>query len=189
MFTTKKDFKKYTLLSLISLGTALTVLGIYFLGYERTVLSFDTTPEIVRTPQYINSLPVRIVIPSLKIDLPVSEGKIFSGVWQISGTGASHLNISGIPGGGGNIIMYGHNLKRLFGLLPSIRVGDNIDVISKDGRFHSYIVTKTDTVKPDNTDYIAPKNFEVLTIYTCTGFLDSMRFMVQAVPVKAGSSS
>lgn len=127
--------------------------------------------------------PVEIAIPSLNIKLPLSETVIKNGVWQISPLGASHLTSSAVPGEKGNIIIYAHNTNDRFGHIMDIKKGARIVVTSLDGKQHSYEVIKTATVSPDQIDLLLPTAFETLTVYTCTGFFDSKRFVVVSKPI------
>lgn len=156
--------------------------------YKKRVLSFsgsfaeqgEKVDEIKEKPK---SLPIKIKIESLGIDLEVEEGAIKDGVWQISENNVSHLNISKVPGEGGNIVIYGHNKKNLFGPIRWIKVGDEIKVLNQEGKEFSYRVKEALTLTPDAIEYVYPKEEEILTLYTCTGAFDSKRFIVIAKPV------
>ncbi len=56
--------------------------------------------------------------------------------------------------------------------------------LNKEDHHITMIVPNEDLVKTleNQTDVLAPSNSEVLTIYTCTGWLDQNRFIVKAVP-------
>lgn len=114
--------------------------------------------------------------------MPITEASISQGVWQVSETGASHLSSSESPGKKGNIIIYAHNLTRLFGPIVNVKKGDLIMVRTKKA-LYTYVVEKTYTVSPDQIELLLPTKSEVLTLYTCTGFLDSKRFVIQARPI------
>jgi sortase (surface protein transpeptidase) len=111
-------------------------------------------------PQYIE-------IPDLKIKLPIIPSKITGGKWETTSKGVSYLETSPIPGEKGNSILYGHNWEKLLGRLVKIKTGAKIVITYSD----SSILNQTED--------------ERMTIYTCTGFLDSMRFIVVAFPEKS----
>lgn len=180
--------KKYILQSnkiqglvLITIGVILISIYVFWKGYNAKILSFtysypqEIVSEIVNEKQ-----PTYIHIPSLNIDLNVTEGKIVDGVWEISNIGASHLNQSNNPGDGGNVVIYGHNKKSILGPILSIKKGSEIKLETREGTTYKYEVTNTVIVKPNEIEYVLPKNREVLTLYTCTGFADSRRFIVVA---------
>ena len=164
-------------------GLFLICAGDGYLRYKKRILSFKTDVSASVASRSILSNPTRLYIPSLTLSLPVEESSITDGVWHISENGISHLTKSARPGQNGNIIMYGHNKNSILGTLPKISVGDIIQVISRDQTLHTYRVRETDTVSPDNLLYVNNTDIEVLTLYTCTGFFDSMRFVVRAIPV------
>lgn len=162
-------------------GVLLFLLGAYNY-YKLRVLSFSRSPNIVTTPQR-GDLPVHITIPSVKIDQPIESAMIKDGIWEISYDQATFLNTSARPGGGGNIVIYGHNKKAIFGSLPYLGVGQKIFIKTEDGKVYVYEVTTKDFVPPDRMDLVSPTNYEELTIYTCWGALDRMRVVVKAKPV------
>ena len=147
--------------------------------YNDRILSFTKTPQEAKVVLK-EELPVEIDIPSIGISLPIDVGAIKDGVWQISYNHPTFLDTSAAPGSGGNTVIYGHNKNNIFGPIRWLNVGASIEIKGSDGKTYYYKVIKTDTVNPDNLEYVMPKNEEVLTIYTCTGFLDSKRFMVIA---------
>lgn len=182
-FLLKLKNKKIILLSLLVVGPMLVSIGLFLLFYERTILSFKRTPEKAVLTVGRKPAPARIIIDDLGINLPVAESQIVSGIWEISSKGASHLDISARPGENGNIVIYGHNRKVIFGSLPYIWVGDTIKIVNAEGQTFKYKVVNKATVKPDNLEFVLPKSEEVLTVYTCNGFLDTTRFVAIAKPI------
>lgn len=166
------------------LGLPLVSYGAY-LKYQKTVLSFKgQAPSNAEISQIRAEKPVRIEITRLGINLPVEEATITNGVWQISETGVSHLGTSARPTEGDNIVLYGHNKKRLLGpIIGRIKVGDEIDVFSESGQKNTYKVSEVLVVSPNAIDVVYPTEQEVLTLYTCTGPFDSKRLVVKAVPI------
>jgi LPXTG-site transpeptidase (sortase) family protein len=155
---------------------------IYQTNYQSKNLSFSVKDEEVLDVPKENqsSKPVFISIPTVNIKLQVSESEINNGIWEISETGVSHLDKSGNPGGGNNIVIYGHNKNSLFGPIRWLKAGDLIELTDSKNNIFSYKVVNTFTASPDEIGYILPKNSEILTLYTCTGILDSRRFIVVA---------
>ena len=148
--------------------------------YQLRVLSFFGNDNPKNNMQVVNkNLPVAIRVKSVGIDLPVVESSIVNGVWEIPPGGAGHLNTSsGI--GLGNMVIYAHNKRSLFGPIRWIKKDSPIEIIGKDGNIYRYQVTETKEVSSDKIEYVLPKNDEVLTLYTCTGLFDSKRFIVLA---------
>ena len=147
--------------------------------YRSRILSFDTQATEVAAKNE-GTRPTHLKIPRLGVDLKVSEAAIIEGVWQISPDSASHLNVSSGLGGRGNTVIYGHNKTNILGPIRWMNIGDVVELASEDGKTYTYSVEKTVEVESNNLEYILPKDYEVLTMYTCTGFFDSKRFIVVA---------
>jgi LPXTG-site transpeptidase (sortase) family protein len=185
----KKELSKYLLLALVFLGILTTVSGGYFYfvrSTDKKIPSPIAEEPRKETPRPLHSKPnpVRLVIAGVKIDLPITEGKIVDGVWLTTKTGASHLDISANPGENGNIVIYGHNLRAIFGSLPYVSMGALVKVTAEDGKEYLYKVYSKKTVKADDISIALATQSEVLTLYTCDGPLDSTRFVLQAELIK-----
>lgn len=188
MFLKRKLFKRL-LLALVFLGILATVLGgyLYFLKNTDNKITSSVAEEPKKEtsrPLHSKPNPVRLIITSVKIDLPVTEGSIVDGVWQTTQNGVTHLSISANPGENGNIVIYGHNLRVIFGPLPYVSVGATVKVVTKDETEYFYKVFSKKTVKADDISIAFATPSEVLTLYTCDGPLDSTRFVLQAEPLK-----
>ena len=180
----KKPSKRFIFIATGIVGIILIVFGEGFLYWERRILSFSTNPYANINNVLISELqPKRIYIKNVDINLSIEEGKIVDGVWQISSTTATHLINSDVPGRTGNVVIYGHNLWNIFGKLENIQKGDVVDIFTVNGRKYEYKVSDILRVDPSDIEVVNPTNYSVLTIYTCTGFLDSKRLVVKAMPV------
>lgn len=103
--------------------------------------------------------------------------------WTISDSAGSYLLASAKPGEGGNIIVYGHNKRSILGNIRALKGYETISLGLSDGTTRDYKVASMSEVSPKDTRLLQPTNQEVLTIYTCSGLLDSRRFVVRAIPV------
>lgn len=159
---------------------------IFFFGafhyYQIRALSFTKIPSQITSPDR-GELPVSITIPSIGIDLPVGVGSINDGVWQISYSSPTFLDSSSRPGTGGNVVIYGHNKKAIFGNLPYLSIGQKIFVKTQDGQIHPYIASEKFFVGADRVDLVSPSPKEELTIFTCWGLFDNQRVVVKATPI------
>ncbi len=126
-------------------------------------------------------VPIRILVPKYKVDLPIIEAKVVNGLWELSETTASHGVGSANPGDKGNIVVFAHARDDLFGPIRYIQKDDEIYLLTKD-KWHKYKVEETKLVDPSEVKVIAPTKKETLTLYTCSGFLDSKRLIVVAKP-------
>jgi LPXTG-site transpeptidase (sortase) family protein len=150
--------------------------------YQIRILSF-TKPVAAAQTAHVGELPAQITIPSIGIDLPIDLGTIKDGVWQISYTNPTFLDSSARPGTGGNVVIYGHNKKVIFGNLPYLSTGQKIFIKTVDGKIHTYVAYQKDFVGPDRVDLVSPTNTEELTIYTCWGLFDTQRAVIKAKPL------
>lgn len=142
-----------------------------------------TAPLVSKEPSQYQANPTAIHIPSVGIHLPIEESDIVDGVWQVSQTGASHLQTSARPGQSSNIVIYGHNLLSLFGRVRDLNKGDIITLKTAYGSLFTYEVTETMTVQPNQIEVALPTDTETLTLFTCDGLADSIRFVIRAKPV------
>lgn len=181
---TKFHFSRRTIaLMMITVGVNLMLLSGLYLLYRQTILSFKATPQYVVEADLRTAEPSTIEISDVKLKQLVTPAEIVNGVWQTSDQSATHLATSARPGERGNIVIYGHNVSDIFQKLHQVKIGQIITLKTSDGLQHEYKVTVTKRVKPDQIEVVLPTDYEVLTVYTCIGFLDSERWVVQAEPV------
>lgn len=166
------------------IGLIFLVFGIlfftFFILYKKgNHLYFSRPPQTsVEIPNII--LPRRIIILSVGLDLPIFPAKVLSGNWEISESGASYLLGSGTLGKSGNIIIYGHNKKKIFGPILYLKKGAEIKIEDEKSNVYKYEVRETKVVTPKNIEVLNPTRDETLTLYTCTGNFDLKRFVVIA---------
>lgn len=172
---------------LIILGIALSFGSVFHYTYSKTVLSFKGTPILTIDEAIRKASPKQIELPYSNTALTLESAQIESGLWQISDTTATHLVQSANPGERGNIVIYGHNKKHIFGNLYQLKEGNIVTIISNDGTKHEYKIRETKIVDPSAVEEIAPTDHEVLTLFTCTGFMDSKRLVIKAYPYRVSS--
>lgn len=162
----------------------LLCLGLYSKHRSR-VLSFNQRPPDQITKPIRASSPILIKIEEINLVLPVESSQIKNGVWEVSEKSASFLESSARPGEEGNIVIYGHNKLKIFGKLNNRKLlGKAVEIQAEDNTIHSYRIVEMKTVNPDEINEVMPTDHEVLTLYTCTGFLDSKRLVLKAYPLK-----
>jgi sortase A len=118
----------------------------------------------------------------LGIDLEVERSAIVDGYWKVYEDKAGWGEGSGYPGQIGNQVIFAHARKGLFLPLQSIKVGENIYVLT-DTSWFVYEVYERKEVNPNQTEVIEPTDEEILTLYTCSGYEDSNRLIVKARPI------
>lgn len=135
------------------------------------------------TLQDKNNVPVpQHLFINHAVDVNIEALNLVDGKWAVSETQASYLNESAKPGEKGNIIIYGHNKRDILGGLRKVHEGDRIVVTTQDGKEHSYIIALITQVSPKDIHFLLPTREETLTMYTCTGFFDSKRLIIRALP-------
>jgi LPXTG-site transpeptidase (sortase) family protein len=174
------------LLGMASLGLAI-ILFLYgaALVWERTNPSrMSVLP--VNEPARIQGQPDSITIPSANIDLPIFPAKLNGVRWDQTTKGVSYWVASPVPGNAGNSVLYGHNWRNLLGPLTKVKPGDKV-IVSYGSEQVTFVVHFVTTVDPSNISILAPTSDTRITLYTCTGFLDSKRLVVTAIREDAPS--
>jgi LPXTG-site transpeptidase (sortase) family protein len=162
--------------SAVSLGFAARVIA-----YRNAPVNYGYTNTNVILPADKN-IPVTIEFRNLNIVLPITPAQINNGKWDDPKHTVSYWLDSPIPGDHGNSVMYGHNFPNILGNLPKTKKGDGIIIKYTDGQAKEFEVVSTYTVTADQKHILNPSDDARLTIYTCTGFLDTKRFVVVAIP-------
>lgn len=170
-------------LLLIILGFVLIFFAAYKnYGFRLTNQLPKSVAEQHETSDKINKI-ASINIPKIKRDLKVEDGSYVNGRWEVSQEGVSYYTDSSLPQEGGNTVLYGHNKARILGGLVDMKKGDKIELRLDNGDIKIYEVSETKTIKSSEVSILNETEEPRLTIYTCTGFLDSARFVVIAKPV------
>lgn len=123
--------------------------------------------------------PVHIQIDS-HVETAVESLPFAGGKWGLSPDKATYLLQSARPGNGGNTVIYGHNYKGIFAGLEKVAIGNIVTVRLENGQERKYMVTSKEEVDTADTSYIQPTDYEVLTLYTCSGVFNGKRLVVRA---------
>lgn len=170
--------------SLLLLGFGLVCLAIsgthLYKRLNPQQLAFTHLPR-QEVSQIKNAVPSKIEIPSLKLSLPIFPAEIINNEWVTTDKGVSYVMSSPLPGEKGNSILYGHNFSNILGKLPNIKPGETITITFTNGIKQTFVTDKTAVVTPSDSSVLATTDEPAITIYTCTGFLDSKRFVVKAL--------
>src|SRR3989344_1552621 len=159
---------------LILTGIGLLIFGSYliFQRYNPQRLGFNNIPPMAFVPQ-AGIFPKEVTIKNLGIRLLVYPARIKDNKWEATTKGVSYLVTSPVPGDRGNSIIYGHNWSNLLGKLPKIKPGEKIEVLFDNNKKRTFIVENTSVVSPDQTSVLEGTSDKRITLYTCTGFLDT----------------
>jgi len=166
---------------LLSAGVCFTLYSglMYFQSISPRTVSFENAfPQNINYDTSVDS-PERLIIKDLGINLPIVPTQISNNQWGLTDSGVSYLATSPLPGNQGNSVLYGHNWKSILGNLQKVKVGDTIDVVYKDGS-KEFVVMYIQIVSPQDISVLDPTEDSRITLFTCTGFLDSKRLVVSA---------
>jgi sortase A len=154
------------------------------------------------TPVPDNSPPVRLIIPSVKIDskvVPVTwkmipkPGGGTKSEWNVADYAVGHHAGTANPGQQGNVVMSAHvDYKgQVFKDLHNVHKGDQVIVQTENGQY-IYVITdmvivQEDGASPDeklrNAHYMDPTARPTLTLITCYPYgVDDKRFIAIAHP-------
>lgn len=125
------------------------------------------------------ALPSQLVMPDVRIDLPIIPARLEDQQWQLNNTGVSLLQ-SPLLSDKHGLILYGHNWSSLLGSLHQTKIGQKFSLVYSDGNIEHYVIQSILTVSPDRLDVLDLAKEDALIIYTCTGFLDTQRLVVIA---------
>jgi LPXTG-site transpeptidase (sortase) family protein len=152
-----------------------------------SLTTLDPSASPTATPAPTIPPGYRIKIARLAIDLPIAEGDIERDTvqQQTPDNFAFHFPGTAIPGDGGNSYIYAHARRGMFLSLWSARVGDEVTIVTPDGRERRYAVSEVHPrVEPTDVSWAQPTTTERLTLQTSTGpNPGDPRFVVIALPV------
>jgi LPXTG-site transpeptidase (sortase) family protein len=136
----------------------------------------DTQQDITQ----IESLPAGLIIDRVDIWVPLIPSTIQSGQWETTAKGVSYAKNYTIPGQKGNAILYGHNWSNILGNLYKVKPGDEIQIVYTNSVKKVFEVQTTQEVSPTDVSILNNTEDARITLYTCSGFLDTKRFVVVA---------
>jgi LPXTG-site transpeptidase (sortase) family protein len=170
---------------LVTLGIFLMVISGVYWSLRIRALSLDKN-LLAQYEQQVEVRPNRPAHISIQwfLNTPIETQILQNNHWTISDDEASYLDQSARPGEEGNIIIYGHNTRKILGNIRALKGSEEITVTTEDGVDHLYTIETIVEVDPSQTQYLEPTSEETLTLYTCSGFFDKQRFIVQAKPKK-----
>jgi LPXTG-site transpeptidase (sortase) family protein len=164
---------------LVTVSTAHNIVRLRSLSLDKATVDRYIASESNHETRVI---PTHIFIQWF-VDTGIEQQIYVDNKWTISPDVASFLAQSAQPGTAGNTIIYGHNTRSILGNIRALKGSEQIELTLSDGSKKMYQVESLHEVSPTDTQLLRPTDSEVLTIYTCSGFMDSRRFVVRAVPI------
>lgn len=155
------------------IGLTVFILTNPILWQEKTIRIFHQTTAISTT----KFPPTEVKIGSIKLDLSISPGLVDGNTWDMYDDKIAWLATSAVPRKG-NVILYGHDRRGLFGDLYKLKQGDVIGIKAGNSWMY-YKVTELHRVFPTDINSIISSQ-DRLTLYTCDGTFDQKRLVVYA---------
>jgi LPXTG-site transpeptidase (sortase) family protein len=124
--------------------------------------------------------PTAVNIPKIGKNLPVKPATVNGNTWDLFPDAVAWLTTSAVPGAG-NVILYAHDWKNLWGDLSLLVPGDKIEV-EQNGVWKQYAVRQSRAVQAGDVQAVLSDKNQ-LTLFTCEGTFDQKRRVVYAVPV------
>lgn len=167
---------------LLSIGLIVLIIFAYliYIRYSPQKLSFEVSALENSVNNNSELTAIGIQINSLDLNLNITPAEIKNNRWEASTTGISHLKSSVVPGETGNSILYGHNWPNLLGNLDEVEIGDKVTIIYSDNSKKDFEIEYIKEVSPSETSILENSTDKRITLYTCSGFLDSKRLVVVA---------
>jgi sortase A len=151
---------------------------------------------------------IRISIPAIRLNSSITEvsptRKVVlepeNYVWEVPSNVAGHLDTSGRPGEGTNIVLIGHNNMsgKVFRYLDKLKLGDEIILVTEAAEFHyevqkelyiPYLGMETEGEAALRA-YTVPSSSETLTLISCWPYAtNANRIVIIAVPLAEGSAN
>ena len=134
------------------------------------------TPAPLPTVEPQPEQPIRIVIPSIKVDAPVVLGDD----WESLKLGVGHHVGSANPGESDNIVLSGHNdiFGEVFRDLSDMQMEDEI-IVRTATRSYRYVVKAKRIIEPTQVEVMDPTRSPIVTLISCYPYLiDTQRIVV-----------
>lgn len=125
------------------------------------------------TVKELTGKPVRIVIPSLGVDVAVIDGSYSQNTrrWSVAGDAANYATNSAPTNNvAGKTLIYGHNTTKVFRALSKLSQGDLVLVYTDNGHIFTYLYNAYAIVAPtDATVFNELAGIPGLKLMTCDG--------------------
>ncbi len=146
---------------------------------EPTAAPAAAAPPLSNLAAYAGpGVPAWIEAESVGLGTPlVAVGLDAYGVPIVPDHDAAWYSLSGLPGMGENVVLWGHVLRfqsapelpAPFERVKDLGVGSTLTLYTGDGVAHRYVVSQQVWATPDEVHYILPQGYERLTLVSCIG--------------------
>ncbi len=134
--------------------------------------SKPSTSNTEQTVARIEGKPVRIQIPSLKIDLPVIDGyhNVKAQTWTLTKNKVQYaVNTPLANNVEGNTFLYGHNRREVLHSLVKIKLGAEAIITTDNGHVFTYVFKGALETTPSDDSLFKYQGPPILTVQTCSG--------------------
>lgn len=179
VFDTGKKTLFYSLIGLLNIAV-----GIMFYTVTITpapvlvVPSPHLRPIVAKVIPATQGIPVRVVVPSLSIDLPVGIGVYDpeNASWTVDATRAYYADASmPINNSNGTTLIYGHAQSTVFETLPQIQPDAEAIIYTDTGYAFHYRHTSVQQVSPSDVSVFTATGPPKLVLQTCIGTWSELR--------------
>ena len=154
--------------------------NLYYLNLNQNIASSQEIKSQVVKPYKTVEKPMFINIAPNIENISVRAGKFENGSWELSDDDALFLESGGVLGENGNVVIYGHNSKKIFGNLKDIKKNQVIEIKGNLGDTYKYNIESIKVVSLNDVSILnQPTNLKQITVYTCTGLFDEKRLVIQ----------
>lgn len=166
------------------LSKCLIIVGLIFILfgaglYIQTIIPTSIDPLDAKE-SVDNKYPIAITINSISVNLPIIPASRSNGKFETTKNGVTYLTDSVLPSQTGNSVFYGHNWSNLLGNLKNVKRGDIIELKYVGGEVKTFTVDLITESLAKYAKVSLESDQKVMTLYTCSGFLDSKRIIVTA---------
>jgi len=138
--------------------------------------ALSSTPTIPGVTAIPGPEPIKLLVPTANIDTPIVEIYLSGTSWDVSGLGmnAGHLHGTAWIEAPGNIVLAGHvemgdGQRGVFARLTDVQINDSVFLYQGTAR-RRYVVTRVQTVAPEDLSVLYPTESDRLTLITCLSY-------------------
>ena len=131
--------------------------------------------------QAVQGIPVRVVVPSVGIDVSVATGSYDPNTesWTLDDTQAFYADISvPVNDNNGVTLIYGHARSAVFSRILQVTDGAEATVYTDNGNVFRYRYESRQDVDPTDLSVVHSDGPPTLMLQTCSGPFDAYRTMV-----------
>lgn len=126
----------------------------------------------------ISGKPTRVIVPSVQIDLPVTDGIYDTAkhTWTIGNHQAYYATPTPPANdGSGTTLVYGHNNRTAFRNLRDLQPGAALAVYTDGGTVFRYTFMHAHEVQPTDTNILSYEGSPTMILQTCSGDWNEIR--------------